>query len=426
MIPLAEARAYVLDCVAPLEPVRYPVADAEGCVIAEEVRATEAIPPFANTAVDGFAVRAADTAGATPEEPVRLAVVDTLPAGAAPDRAVYAGEAIRIMTGAPIPAGADAVVMVEHTSDLDGGATVLIEVEAASGDAVRPAGDDVEAEDKVLDSGTALTPGHLGVLTSLGRTDVLVHPRSRVGVLSTGRELVEGDQPLRPGQIRDSNRPTLLALVAGADCVPVDLGLVPDDEDTIAAAVERGVRECDAICTSGGVSMGEYDYVKAVLDKLGDMRWMQVAIRPAKPFAFGRVTASERSVPVFGLPGNPVSSIVSFELFARPALRRMMGHPDATLDRPRVKAVADEPLRRRADGKTHFARVIARYGPDGRVHVRSAGGQGSHQLTAMAVANALAIQNDGDGTAPGGEVDVMLVGEVRAVGGGTTTTFGVA
>jgi molybdenum cofactor synthesis domain-containing protein len=190
---------------------------------------------------------------------------------------------------------------------------------------------------------------------------------------------------------------------------PVDLGLAPDDEVAIVDAIDRGVASCDALLTSGGVSMGDVDLVKVVLGKLADMRWMQIAIRPAKPFAFGIVEpSSERRVPVFGLPGNPVSSLVSFELFARPALRQMAGY--AQLDRPRVQALVDEPLRRRSDGKTHFARVVCAYEADGRYHARSAGGQGSHQLAAMAAADGLAVLPDGDGAEAGELVDVILLG----------------
>jgi len=228
-------------------------------------------------------------------------------------------------------------------------------------------------------------------------------PRPRVGVLSTGDELVAAGEPLRPGQIRDSNRPMLLALVSRAGCVAVDLGTAPDDEAAIAAAVGRGVTGCDAVLTSGGVSVGDFDYVKAVLDRLGQMHWWQVAVRPGKPLAFGTVG----STLVFGLPGNPVSSSVSFELFARPALRQMAGHRQ--LFRPEIPAVADEPLRRRPDGKLHLVRVVATTDEDGRVHVRSSGGQGSHLLRAMALANALALVPDGDGVDAGGTVKVVLL-----------------
>jgi molybdenum cofactor synthesis domain-containing protein len=226
-----------------------------------------------------------------------------------------------------------------------------------------------------------------------------------VGVLSTGDELVEAGAPLAPGHVRDSNRPTLLALVAASGFVPVDLGRVGDDEAAITAAVRSAVQRCDAVLTSGGVSMGDVDLVKVVLDRIGNMRWFQVAVKPAKPFAFGLVDG----VPVFGLPGNPVSSMVSFELFARPALRRMAGFGEADLGRPRVRAVADEDLRRKPDGKVHLVRVVTAWGDDGRCRVRSAGGQGSHQLSAMAVADALAVLPDGDGVGAGDEVDVLLL-----------------
>jgi molybdenum cofactor synthesis domain-containing protein len=224
-------------------------------------------------------------------------------------------------------------------------------------------------------------------------------------VLSTGDELVTAPAPLAFGQIRDSNRPMLLAAVADGGFEAVNLGTVPDDESVLSSTLSKAAAECDAICTSGGVSVGDFDLMKKVLDDLGDMRWMQIAIRPAKPFAFGLVDGT----PVFGLPGNPVSSLVSFELFARPALRSMMGHP--RLDRPRYEAVADADLRRRPDGKTHFLRVALGY-RDGGFHATPVGGQGSHQLAATAAANALAELPDGDGIAAGERVTVIPLGDV--------------
>ena len=421
MIELGDARAYVLGSCSALDPVRRPIAAALGCVATQALVSDVLVPPFDNTAVDGFAVRAADTAGADQANPVRLRVIGTIRAGMAPDPSPAAGEAVRIMTGAPMPAGADAVVMVERSAavhlDADG-VDELVEwvdlfVEVASGDAVRSAGDDLRPGDPVYPAGDVLSAGHLGVLATLGITEVEVVPPPRVGVLSTGDELVQGSEALRPGQIRDSNRCTLLALVAQAGCVAVDLGCIPDDEAAITAALEAGAIDCDALITSGGVSMGDFDFVKVVLDRIGDMRWMQVAIRPAKPLAFGTVPGgavdgSTRRVPVFGLPGNPVSSVVSFELFARPGLRRMMGRADDDLDRPGVQAVASDGFARRPDGKVHFARVVCRYADDGRYHVRSAGGQGSHQLSSLVGANALAVLPDGDGIEPGDTVDVLL------------------
>jgi molybdopterin molybdotransferase len=414
LLPPDVARRRILEQCPALRPRAVPLGEALGCVTSVPLTAEDPVPPFANTAVDGFAVRAADVAA----PPTTLAVVGTIAAGAPPEPPVGAGQAVRILTGAPLPPGADAVLMVEDTDAWDGrsgreavGRTATGTVEARRavqvGENVRDAGGDIAAGQLVFPAGTRLGPGHLGVLASLGMVRVPIFPRARVGVLSTGDELVEGSGPLRPGQIRDSNRRMLLAMVAEANAEPVDLGLAPDDADAITDAITDGVGRCDAILTSGGVSVGDFDYVKVVLDRLaeGSMDWMQIAIRPAKPLAFGTIGA----IPVFGLPGNPVSSLVSFELFARPALRQMMGH--ARLGRPEVTAVADEPLRRRSDGKLHLARVRAEWSDaDGHFHVRSSGGQASHLLRAMALANALALLPDGDGVEAGAEVRVLLLG----------------
>ena len=398
MISVDDARAVILAACPALPPRSLPLGDALGCVTAGPVVAGHDVPSFPNSAMDGFAVRAADTAGA----PVILDVVGTAAAGSAPGVAVGPGQAVRIMTGAILPAGADAIVMVERTSPAGAG-KVSIAVAASAGDHIRHPGEDIEAGQRLFEPGTELGPGHLGVLASVGAETVDVVPKARVGVLSTGDELTSAPGDLLPGQIRDSNRPTLLALAARAGCVPVDLGTAPDEEDAITAAIERGVGGCDAILTSGGVSVGDFDYVKVVLDRLGDMHWWQVAVKPAKPLAFGTV----RGTPVFGLPGNPVSSMVSFELFARPALRQMMGHRE--LFRPELPALAEEALRRQPDGKVHFVRVVATTDDDGRLHVRSSGGQGSHLLRAMALANALAVLPDGAGVDASATVKVMLL-----------------
>lgn len=398
MIALEEARAAVLDAVARLDVRSVPIRRASGLVLAQEVVAREPVPPFANSAMDGYAVRAVDTGDASVSSPVRLRVVDELPAGRAPSRAVENGEAIRIMTGAPVPAGADAIVMVERT-ERDGDA-VLVHQAAAVGDHVRNAGGDLERGQAVFDRGTVLGPAHIGVLASLGYTDVDVVPRAKVGVLATGDELVEGEDPLSPGQIRDANRPMVLALVEEAGCEARDLGIARDDEDLIHRTLEDAFLSCDAVITSGGVSVGDYDFVKAALDRFGVLQWWQVAIKPAKPFAFGVV----KGVPVFGLPGNPVSAHVSFELFARPALLQMMGRRSRF--RPEIQAIAKQAMNRKPDGRLHLDRVWVER-EDGRYVAARTGSQASNVLSAMALANGLALLPDGDGAPEGGDVTVM-------------------
>lgn len=403
MIPLDEVRAVVFESVRALAPVDTTLDEALGVVAAAEIRAGEPVPPFANSAMDGYAVRAADTEGASPDAPVPLRVVGELPAGSAPSMPVGPGQAVRIMTGAPVPEGADAIAIVERTEAEDD--TVLVFGEARAGDHVRAAGGDVRAGDVVVPAGTVLGPAYLGVLASLGIRSFPAFPRARVGVLSTGDELVGSATPgpLPPGRIRDANRPMLLASAERAGCVPVDLGTVGDDEDAIAERIDTAAETCDALLTSGGVSVGVYDHVRAVLERLGDMSWWQVAIKPAKPLAFGTI----RDRPVFGLPGNPVSSLVSFELFARPALLLMMGHRDRF--RPEVDAVAATDFTRRWDGKTHFDRVRVRRDGAGYVAARS-GAQASNVLTATASANGLAVLPDGDGVREGERLRVILLG----------------
>jgi molybdopterin molybdotransferase len=403
LIPLSEARARVLDGCTSRPAVPVHLRDALGLVLAEDVTSTEAVPPFASSAMDGYAVHAADVAPARDDHPVRLKVVGTLAAGAAPTVGVGAGEAIRIMTGAPFPPGADSVAIVETTRSSGDEVEVLAPVEP--GVHIRPAGEDLAAGQPVFSAGTWISPGHVGVLASIGRERVTVVPAPVVGVLSTGDELVEGGVPLGPGQIRDSNRYTLLGLLRRDGFVAVDLGIARDDETDIRRRILDGCARCDAVLTSGGVSMGDFDYVRKILDELADMAWMQVAIRPAKPFSFGVIGTT----PVFGLPGNPVSSMVSYELLARPGLRRLAGHPDDALVRPTLRAVADDRLRRPPDGRVTYARVTASPQPDGRIHVRSTGGQASNLLWPMAMANALAVVAEGAGVEPGDEVGVLLL-----------------
>ena len=401
MISEHEARQYVLDNCTVGDVIEATIAEALGAVLAQAVVAAEDVPPFANSAVDGYAVRSADVAAT----PVRLRVVAEVAAGASTDRVVEPGEAIRIMTGAPMPEGADASVRVEDTvRDHD---DVVVNKPVSTGDSIRGVGEDVRVGTELFAAGTVVRPAVAGVLASINARRVRVVRTPRVAVLSTGDELVNDGSALRPGQIRESNKTMLLPLVAEAGCEAIDLGVVRDDEAALEAILRDAAASYDAIVTSGGVSMGEYDVVKAVLSRIADMRWMQIAIKPAKPFAFGLIASGDKRTPVFGLPGNPVSSMVSFELFARPALRKMMGHP--VLDRTTVLAVADGGLPRRPDGKTHYMRVFGAFGADGRYHISSVGAQGSHQLAATSLADAIAIVPDGEGVAPGGSVNTMLL-----------------
>lgn len=401
LVPLEEAQAYVLARVVPIEPAPLDLRDCVGLALADDVVAAEPVPPFANSAMDGYAVRAADVAGATPADPVELRVVGEQPAGPLTDARVRSGEAVRIMTGAAIPAGADAIVIVEHT---EARGDVVLVAEPA-GEHIRPAGGDVALGDLVFPSGTEIGPAHVGVLATLGVAKASVR-RPTVAVLSTGDELVGPGEPLAPGSIRESNGPMLAALLERTACA-ASVGVVADDEAAIEAALTRAVATADAVVTSGGVSMGDYDFVKVVLDRVADTRWFQIAIRPAKPFTFGVATAPDgRSVPIFGLPGNPVSSFVSFEVLVRPALRKMMGHRD--LRRPVVRAVAAADLARRTDGKKHLDRVRV-WHDAGRLMTERTGIQASNVLTAMALANGLALLPDGEGVAAGEEVDVMLL-----------------
>lgn len=410
MTPLDDVRDHVMAKLPVPAPVSVPFDAAAGLVLAADVAASEDVPPFDNTAVDGYAVIASDTAAA----PRDLRVTGEMAAGARHVDEVSPGCAVRIMTGAPLPTGCDAVVMVEDT-DRTGDHGVRILRSVSPGDGIRRAGSDVRAGDVPLRAGTVVNAAVQAVLSTLNARTVSVWPRPRVGVLSTGDELVDDGSPLLPGQIRESNRTMLLRLVAEAGAEPVDLGIVRDDESVLEAALARAVGElgCDVLVTSGGVSMGDYDIVKSVLSRVADMSWFQIAMKPAKPFAFGALRgASGATVPVFGLPGNPVSSLVSFELIARPALEVLMRTSSTMAGRRRIAAVIDHAVERQPDGKVHFDRCVASWGADGRVHVSRVRAQGSHQLAATALANALVEIPDGPGLPEGAGVMVTLLGEV--------------
>jgi molybdenum cofactor synthesis domain-containing protein len=410
MISYEEAREFVLKDLRPLTPTEIELKDALGLVTAGAARAREPSPRFANSSMDGFALRAEDTA----KGDVRLEIVDTIFAGDVATTAVKTGEAARIMTGAPLPDGADSVCMREEASVDAEGKIVLIQRTVKRGEYVRLVGDDVSVGQELVGIGTVIGPALLGVLASQGIASVFAHPRPRVGVLSTGNELSDSYDDLGVGMIRDANRPSLLASLARSGFTPVDLGIAGDTPGDITEALERGLRTCDAIVSTGGVSVGDADFVKSVLaDLVGDSaRSMQVAIRPGKPFAFAIDPSS--GTPFFGLAGNPVSTLVGFELFVRPALRRLAGQSE--LDRPNASMILDCPLPRRRDGKLNLVHVTARWEGDGRLHVKSASRLGSHLLNAIANANAIAVVPDGDGLETGQEVAAMIIDTERLNG----------
>ncbi|GAA3152641.1 gephyrin-like molybdotransferase Glp [Nonomuraea roseoviolacea] len=368
--------AEILATVRPLAPLELELERALGATLAEEVVAPVPLPPFDNSAMDGYAVRAADIA----EVPVTLPVIDDVAAGSDQLRAVGPGHAVRIMTGAPVPAGADTVVPVEWT---DGGTvTVTIGRTAPEGNAIRRVGEDVNAGEVVLEPGTVIGPAQLGIIAGVGRRRVLARPLPRVVVLSTGAELAEPGTQLQPGQIWDSNSFTLTAAVRAAGGEGFRAPTVGDDPGAFLDQLDAQLLRADAVITSGGVSMGAYEPVKEALSPLGTVRFEKVAMQPGMPQGFGVV--GEDQVPIFALPGNPVSSFVSFMLFVRPALLKMRGLEAGP---PRTQtAYVVGPLRSPA-GRRSFLRGVL--DEDGTVTpVR---GQGSHQLAALATANALIV-----------------------------------
>ncbi|MEV5500539.1 gephyrin-like molybdotransferase Glp [Nonomuraea fuscirosea] len=368
--------AEILATVRPLAPLELELEQTLGTTLAEDVTSPVPLPPFDNSAMDGYAVRAEDLA----ELPVTLPVIDDVAAGSVELRAVGPGHTVRIMTGAPMPAGADAVVPVEWT---DGGTvSVRIDRRAEVGNAVRRAGEDVQAGEVVLKAGTVIGPAQLGIIAGVGRRRVLARPRPRVVVVSTGAELVEPGGTLAPGQIWESNSYTLAAAVREAGAEGFRAGSVGDDPAMLLDRLDTHLVRADAIITTGGVSMGAYEPVKEALSPLGTVRFEKVAMQPGMPQGFG--VLGEDEVPIFALPGNPVSSFVSFMLFVRPALDRMRGLPGGLPET--VTATVTGPLRSPPGRRSYLRGVLA---PDGTV--TPAHGQGSHQLAALALANALIV-----------------------------------
>jgi molybdopterin molybdotransferase len=380
MISVKEAIQRILDQIPRLGKERVGILQAQGRVLAEDIFSPRNIPPWDNSAMDGYALRHQDIQKATGLNPVSLKVLADLPAGRVFDGLVGPGEAVRIMTGAPLPNGADTVVPVEETSKVEGGVKILSSV--ALGSNIRRAGEDVLAGEKVLEEGTVLRAPHAGMLASLRRSSIYVFQRPRVAILSTGDELLEIDEPWQEGKITNSNSYSMAGLVSECGGQPMQLGIARDRLEELAAKMREGL-VADILLTTGGVSVGDYDFVKGLLNEMGQMSFWKVAMRPGQPLAFGRVNGK----PLFGLPGNPVSCMVSFEQFVRPALLKMSGFRN--LFRPGLKAVLKEDISKKA-GLTHFVRCrLFREG--GVLFSTATGEQGSGMLSSMVKAQGFIV-----------------------------------
>lgn len=417
----------ILATVRPLEPIELQLLDAQGCVLVEDVTVPVSLPPFDNSSMDGYAVRVADVAGASEEYPAVLTVVGDVAAGQGAQPHVGPGEAARIMTGAPLPPGAEAVVPVEwtdgglgegpvsgmraHSAAPDGASgQVHVHRPAEARAHVRAKGSDVKAGDRALEAGTILGPPQIGLLAAIGRGTVRVRPRPRVVVLSTGSELVQPDEPLGTGQIYDSNSFALCAAARDAGAIAYRVGAVADDAETLRATIEDQLIRADLVVTTGGVSVGAYDVVKEALSSVGDedeegsgIDFRKLAMQPGKPQGFG--TIGPEHTPLLALPGNPVSSYVSFELFVRPAIRTLSGLDD--IHRPTTRATLEAGKALTSpDGRRQFLR--GRYAAG---KVTPVGGAGSHLVAALAQADALiVVPEDVTSVEPGTEVEVVLLG----------------
>ncbi len=392
-LTVTAALTAVLQGVSVLPAEQVALADALGRVLVEPIVARDNLPPFANSAMDGYALVAADLEGVSGDNPVVLQVIGDIAAGAAPEIQVTRGTAVRIMTGAPMPAGADAVIPVEDTNEAWRDktrplpSTILISRAVQPGDYLRPAGGDVRAGQTVLEAGHLLRPQELGLLASLGIPELGVIRRPKVGILATGDELIPVAEPLRPGKIRNSNSYTQMAQVTMLGAIPVSLGIAGDTEADVRARLQDGLDAgVDLFISSAGVSVGAYDVVKAVLEAEGNVGFWRVRMRPGKPLAYG----TYHGVPYLGLPGNPVSAMVSFERFARAAILKMAGHTN--LERPQIQVEVQEKLT--SDGRESYLRAVVEK-RDGRYVATTSGSQDSHVISSLVKANALLIIPEG-------------------------------
>jgi molybdopterin molybdotransferase len=407
-LSVAEALRAVLSSVDVLGGEPVPLLEALGRVLVEPVAAQDSLPPFANSSMDGYALRAADITGADPGQPVKLKVVGDIAAGYVPQVKVGAGQAARITTGAPLPPGADSVVPVEYTDEpwREAVRTLPEEIEVrrsvSEGAYVRWPGEDVSSGEVVLLPGEVIRPQEIGLLASLGVDRVTVVRRPRVGLLATGDELVAVDEPLSAGKIRNSNSYVQASQISLLGATPVLLGVAGDSLDDTRSKLNGGLRQAvDLFVTSAGVSVGAFDVVRQVLEEGGDVAFWRVRMRPGKPLAFGRYG----SVPFLGLPGNPVSAMVSFERFARPAILKMAGH--SNLGRPSVEVIVEDDLR--SDGRETYARAIVRK-EAGEYRAVLTGRQGSHMMTSLVKANALVVVPEGvESVAAGQRLEAMMI-----------------
>ncbi len=400
MISVEAALSQILAAIHPLGLERVNLLDALGRVIGEDLVASRPIPPKNNAAMDGYALRGEDIRGASPETPVVLDVIEDIPAGAIPQKRVGKGQAARIMTGAPVPDGADAVLRMEDTEK--DGQRVRVFVETPAGQDIRLAGEDVRPGETVICRGDIIRPAEIGMLATVGRSFISVYQKPLIAILATGDELVDVDENPSPWQIISSNSYALAAQILDCGAIPLQIGIAKDTRDDLTAKLNAAMR-ADLIVSSGGVSVGDYDLVKDIMKEVGNrMQFWQVAMRPGKPLAFGAMNG----IPLFGLPGNPVSSMVSFEQFVRPSILKMMGH--GNLFRKTIRALLKEPIDKKK-GTRHFIRARVTF-DDGQYWAVSTGEQGSGILKSMVQANGLIVLPEDTASVKAGEtVTVQLI-----------------
>lgn len=403
-VSVQEALDRILARVPLMEVEQVPLTACLGRVLAEEIRSRREHPPWDNSAMDGFAVRWEDVARATPAQPVHLRIVGEVRAGMLPDRPVGPGEAIQIMTGAPIPEGADTVVRVED-AEIQGEEVSILKVEGP-GAHIRKRGEDLTVGALVIPAGTRCRPAEIGMLAGTGQVWVRVRQRPRVAVLATGDEIVDPGEPLGPHQILNTNGYALVAQVAQAGGMPVQIPMARDEASDVRERIRQAL-EADLVVVAGGISMGRYDFVRSVLEEWGcEMVFWRVRIRPGHPTAFGVLHRNGRPRLLFGLPGNPVSSMVTFYQFVWPAIRKALGMREVTL--PRVEALLESPVKVKP-GRTHYLRGILRW-EEGMYRIRLTGDQGSGILRSMVEANAfIVIPESGGEMAPGSRVSVQIL-----------------